>query len=144
MSIHDALAALIPDDHPMSDLAGKQVMAAFFMPLDEIGPCTWLVTDDGHAFGIGSRGAEPVYCHVEPHMLGKLFEDVGAYATALAGNAAFSMQNLEMAREHFSELLEASTPHLVDDEDEPIGGLDIDIDEDDLSDLDHTEDEGEE
>jgi hypothetical protein len=77
-------------------------------------------------------------------MLGKLFEDVGAYATALAGNAAFSMQNLEMAREHFSELLEASTPHLVDDEDEPIGGLDIDIDEDDLSDLDHTEDEGEE
>jgi len=118
MPTDQALSALIPEDHPMAELTGKQVVSSFFMPLDEIGPCTWIVTEDGHAFGIASRGMEPVYCHVKPDMIGKLLSDVEAYAVALAGNAAFSMRNLRMAREHFSDLFENAGPHSVDDDDD--------------------------
>jgi hypothetical protein len=114
MSIQDALSELIPEDHPMNDLIGKEVMATFFMPLDDVGPMTWFITEDGHAFGCGARGMEPVYCKVEPHQLGQLLIDVENYATALAANAAMSMQSLQAAKAYFSHLFESAGPVAVD------------------------------
>lgn len=126
MSIEPALQALLPTDHPMADLTGKTVMASFFMPLDELGPINWIVTEDGCAYGSGVGAGVPVYCKVGPEDLHHLLEDVVEYATALASNAAFSMRNIEMCRVHFAHLIPSDDPREGDTLNSPFGVEDLD------------------